>query len=164
MYGWAELAGEHAPALRALGRELALSAEIRAAAAELERPLPRPRSVAVLCAAMMRPGNQTLFWMALSQELHALAVALHDMHQAAGDAQRAAQLADAIRGELAPLAARLDDEHAAADPGYAETRTALRLGRAGQRPVGDAPRAPASPPAPRPTPRRGRGQTPRRRP
>jgi hypothetical protein len=165
LYGWAELAGEHAPSLRALGRELALSAEIRAAEARLERPLPRPRSVALLCAAMMRPGNQTLFWLALAQELQALAVALHDVHQAAGEAQRAAALAAAVRSELAPLAARLDDDHAAADRDYAETRTAVRLACAGQPPAADAPRAPTPPPpAPRPTPPPGRNQSPRRAP
>ena len=165
LYGWAKLAGEHAPTLRALGRELALDAEIRAAEARLERPLPQPRSVAVLCAAMMRPENQTLFWLALAQELQGLAVALHDMHQAAGEAQSAARLAAAIRGELAPLTARLDDEHAATDRDYAETRTALRLARAGQRPHSEAPPAATpTPPVARPTPRPRRDQTPRRRP
>ena len=165
LYGWAKLAGEHAPTLRALGQELALDAEIRAAEARLERPLPQPRSIAFLCAAMIRPENQTLFWLALAQELQGLAVALHDMRQAAGEAQSAARLAAAIRGELAPLTARLDDEHAATDRDYAETRTALRLARAGQRPHSDAPPAPTStPPVARPTPRPRRDQTPRRRP
>ena len=152
LYGWAELAGEHAPALRDVARELALSAEIRAAEARLERPVPRPRSVALLCAAMMRPGNQTLFWLALAQELQALAIAVHDMHQAAGEAQRAAALAETIRSELAPVRDRLDDEHAAADPDYAETRQALRLARVAQAPVSDVTRRP-SPPAARPAPR-----------
>ena len=40
LYGWAELAGEHGPALRQLGHELALSAEIRAADAQLDRHSP----------------------------------------------------------------------------------------------------------------------------
>lgn len=155
LYGWAELAGEHASALRQLGRELALSAEIRAAAAQRDRPLPDPRSVALLCAAMMRPNNQTLFWLALAQELQALAIAIHDMHQAAGETQRAQALAlaDAIRGELAPLTVRLDGEHATADPDYAEARHALRLARAGQAPATDvARRSLSDQPAARPSP------------
>jgi hypothetical protein len=97
---------------------------------------------------MMRPSNQTLFWLALAQELQGLAIAIHDMHQAAGEAQRAAHLADAIRSELAPVAARLDDEHAAADPNYAEARQALRLAQAGQAPVRDITRRPHPPPQP----------------
>jgi hypothetical protein len=64
--------------------------------------------------------------------LEALAVALHDMHQAAGEAQGAVELTEAIRSQLMPVAARLDDEHAAADPGYAEAREALRLAHVGQ--------------------------------
>ena len=166
LYGWAELAGEHAPALRGLGRELALSAEIRAADAQLDRPLPHPRSVALLCAAMMRPSNQTMFWLALAQELQALAIAIHDMHKAAGEAQRARALADAIRSELAPLTARLDDEHAAADPDYAQARQALRLARAGQAPVSEVVRRPSSdrpearPSSPRQGPRREPGRRP----
>jgi hypothetical protein len=150
LYGWAELAGEHAPALRQLARELALSAQIRAADARLHRPLPRPRSLALLCAAVMRPENQTLFWLALAQELQALALAIRDMHQAAGEAQRAAELADTIRSQLNPVAAHLDDQHAAADRDYAEARQAMRLARVGQPPVSDAARQPARPPAPEP--------------
>ncbi len=165
LYGWAELAGEHAPALRQLGQELALSAQIRAADARLNRPQPRPRSVALLCAAMTRPDNQTLFWLALAQELQALAIAIHDMHQAAGDAQRAAALADTIRYQLSPVAGQLDDEHAAADPDYAEARQAVRLARVGQAPVSDVTRRPARPPAPTPRPpRRGEPRKPGRGP
>ena len=161
LYGWAELAGEHSPTLRQLGRELALSAEIRAADAQLDRPLPHPRSVALLCAAMMRPSNQTLFWLALAQELQALAIAVHDMHQAAGEAQRASALADAIRAELAPLTAQLDDEHAAADPDYAETRQALRVARAGQPPMTDVvPARPTSRPRSPPPHLTGRSESP----
>jgi hypothetical protein len=164
LYGWAELAGEHARPLRELGRELALSAEIRAADAQLDRPLPHPRSVALLCAAMMRPDNRTLFWLTLAQELQALAIAIaiHDMHEAVGEAQRAQALADAIRAELAPLTVRLDDEHAAVDPDYAQARHALRLARVGQAPVADVVhRLPSDQPAAKPSPR---GQGPRRRP
>ena len=148
LYGWAQLAGERdALVLRELGRQLSLSAQVRAAQANAERPVPAARSVAVLCAALARPGNQTLFWLALAQELQALALALRDMHQAAGEAQRAAALAAAVHRELAPLTARLDDEHAAADRGYAETRTALRLARAAQPPLSSAPHpGPSSPP------------------
>jgi Relaxase/Mobilisation nuclease domain len=166
LYGWAELAGVHAPALRQLGRELALSAEIRAADAQLDRPLPHPRSVALLCAAMMRPQNQTLFWLVLAQELQALTIAIRDMHQAAGEAQRATALASAIRGELAPLTAQLDDEHAAVDRDYGETRDALRLARAGQAPVTDiarppSPDHPAATPSPPHRPQRKPGRGPR---
>ena len=165
LYGWAELAGEHASALRQLGRELALSAEIRAADAQLDRPLPRSRSVALLCAAMMRPSNQTLFWLALAQELQALAIAVHDMHRAAGEAQRASALAEAIRSQLAPLAARLDDEHAAADPDYAQARDAVRLARVGQGSVRDVVRRSPPPPAPSPpSPPPGERRKPRRGP
>jgi hypothetical protein len=166
LYGWAELAGEHAPALREIARELALSAEIRDADARLHRPLPRPRSVALLCAAMMRPDNQTLLWLALAQELQALALAIHDMHQTAGEAQRAGTLPDTIRSELAPLTDRLDDEHAATDPDYAEARTALRLARVGQAPVSDVTRRPSPPPArpPAAPPRPGEQRKPGRGP
>ena len=114
---------------------------------------------------MMRPENQTLFWLALAQELQALAIAVHDMHQAAGEVQRAAELADTIRSQLTPVAAGLDDEHAAADPDYAEARQAARLARVGQAPVRDITRQPGRPAAPaaprpaRPAPQRkpGRG-------
>jgi hypothetical protein len=164
MYGWAELAGEHAPVLRDLAGELSLSAEIRAGAAKAARPVAPARSMAVLCAALVRPSNQTLFWLALAQELQALAVAVQDMHQAAGEAQRAAALATAVREQLAPLTVRLEDEHAAVDRDYGEARDALRLARAGQaRPIGDALRqAPQSPPA-RPAPS-SRREEPRRGP
>ena len=115
---------------------------------------------------MMRPNNQTLFWLALAQELQALAIAIHDMHQAAGEAQRASALANAIRAELAPLTARLDDELASADPDYAEARHALRLGRVGQAPVTDVVRRPSSDqPAAKPSsPRQGPEQKPGRGP
>ena len=153
LYGWAQLAGAHAPVLRDLARELSLSAQIRAAAAHAAGPVAPARSIAVLCAAMTRPGNQTLYWLALAQELQALAIAVRDMHQAAGEAQRAAALADAVRGGIAPLTDQLDDEHAAADRDYGETRDALRLARAGQPRVGDPLRRPsAAPPAARQTP------------
>jgi hypothetical protein len=163
LYGWAQLTGERdAAVLRELGRELSLSAQIRAAQAHTERPIPLARSVAVLSAALARPANQTLFWLALAQELQALAIALHDMHQAAGEAQRAAALATAVRDQLAPLAARLDDEHAAADSDYAETRSALRLARAGQQPLRTVPRPQPSPPASARRPRPGEERKPRR--
>lgn len=165
LYGWAELAGEHAPALRRLGRELALSADIRAAEAELDRPLPHPRSAALLCAAMMRPSNQTLFWLALAHELHALAIGVHDMHQAAGEAQRATQLAEAIHSQLEPLTAQLDDARAAADADYAQARQAVRLAQAGQAPVRDiGRRPPADEPKAGPTGRKGPERKPGRGP
>ena len=101
---------------------------------------------------MMRPGNQTLFWLALAQELQALAIAVHDMHQAAGEAQRAAALAETVRSELGPVRDRLDDEHAAAVPTTPKLARPSRLARVGQAPISDVTRRPAPPAAPAPTP------------
>jgi len=126
-YGWAELAPEHAGALRRCGEQLARSAQLPSAQARRGRAMPQARGVAILCAALMAPGNELLYWLVLAQQLAALTQAVCDMHQAAGEAQRAALLAAAIREQLLPVHAALDDQRAAVDPSYARAREAVRL-------------------------------------
>ena len=119
---------EHAVALRRCGEPLARSAQLPAAEARLPRRMPQARSVAMLCAAMMAPSNQLLYWLVLAQQLAALTQAISsDMHEAAGEAQRAAQLAGAIREQLVPLCTVLEDQRSAADSAYARARKAVRL-------------------------------------
>ncbi len=51
----------------------------------------------------------------LLRQLANLAKALHDMHRSAGQAQRAAQIAAAVRGELAEVAAAMEQRPGSAD-------------------------------------------------
>lgn len=180
LYGWAQLTPRHALALRRCGEELARSAQLPARELQAAPPLPLPRvrGVVMLCAAALRPRNEFLYWLVLGQELAALTRAISDMHQAAGEAQRAAQLAAALREQFVPVCDALEAEqpgpsaggrdaslHAAPAPrpDVAEStgREAVRPARiaqsgstpppAGPRP--DAPRHPQPPPAPGRLPR-----------
>jgi hypothetical protein len=108
LYGWAELTPEHATSLRRCAGELSRSAQLPARELQRDRLLPRARGAVMLCAAAMRPGNQLLYWLVLAQELSALTRAVSDMHQAAGEAQRAAQLASALREDLLPVCEQLE--------------------------------------------------------
>lgn len=160
-YGWAPLADQHGPMLNDLGRQLARSSQVRAQAARPTPQLSPPRAAAMLLAAATRPSNQTLYWLVLLQELQALASAIRDLHQAAGDADRARALNQLVHEQLRPARETLADEHAAADPSYAAERQRRRDTRAD----GDRGQAPPSPtPAPqqpaarrRPPIRRPRG-------
>lgn len=131
-HGWAALAPEHADALRHCGEELARSAQLPAGEARRARAMPQARNVAILCAALMAPSNQLLYWIVLAQQLAALTQAISDMHQAAGEAQRAAALATALREQLTPLRATLKNQRASADPAYAQAREAARLAQIAQ--------------------------------
>jgi hypothetical protein len=163
-HGWAHLAPEHATALRSCGDQLARSAQLPAHELQAARVLPRARGIVMLCAAAMRPRNQLLYWLVLAQELTALTQAVSDMHQAAGEAQRAAQLASALRHQLQPvhdtlqntqsdpLAARMQRASQAPDASRRDSvaddaaTEAQRLGRAGQQDP-----SPQPPPANQPT-------------
>jgi hypothetical protein len=125
-YGWARQEPQYAAALHRVGHTLALSAQIRAAAARAARPTPGPRSAAMLLAAATRPQNRTLYWLVLSQELSALGQALRDLHAAAGELEQARALGAALREHVVPMRERLSDEHAAADPAYAAERSRRR--------------------------------------
>jgi hypothetical protein len=127
LYGWAELAPEHAASLRRCAGELSGSAQLPARELQTERMLPRARAAVMLCAAAMRPRNQLLYWLVLAQELAALTRAVSDMHQAAGEAQRAAQLASALREDLLPVCDTLESARmagmASSPPGAARSAT-----------------------------------------
>ena len=127
LYGWAELAPEHATSLRRCAGELSRSAQLPARELQSDRVLPRARGAVMLCAAAMRPRSQVLYWLVLAQELAALTRAVSDMHQAAGEAQRAAQLASVLREDLLPVCEALESERmagmASSPPGAARSAT-----------------------------------------
>ncbi len=96
---------------------LAATSDALARSAELiHRPV-RPRRVprvsaaagaALLVAASVEGGPGVTAQLAMLRQLANLSKALHDMHTAAGEAQQAARIEAAVRGELATVGARLE--------------------------------------------------------
>jgi len=123
--------GEPGP-LAATARALARSGELRAWQARGRlASLPSARGAALLLIAAA-PGGSVAEAVMLRQ-LANLAKAVHDMHQAAGELQRAREIEAVVRGELAAFAEQL---RATADPrpgAQASRRGPER--REGQRPA-----------------------------
>ncbi|MGI8902299.1 MAG: relaxase/mobilization nuclease domain-containing protein [Solirubrobacteraceae bacterium] len=135
-------------------RALARSAQLRAAPASGKRAaVPSARGAALLLASAAHGGGGPVAQAVLLRQLANLAKAVHDMHRAAGELQRAGEIEHAIRGQLAQVSDRLTAAQAA-DPAtaHAQAREAARLAAQGQlppRPAG-APVPPALPGPARP--------------
>ena len=149
--------------LAATANSLARSAQIRARQVR-PRPagLPSARGAAMLLASIAHGGSGTVAQAALLRQLANVAKALHDAHQACGDAQRAAQIADVVRTQLATVSAGLPRDEAPPPHTHPDAEAA-RIAGQGQLPLrspgsplppatpGGAPQ-PLSPPNARPTP------------
>lgn len=127
--------------LAATADSLARSAELRRSPQQpIRAGLPSAAGAALLLISAGQGGRGTVAQAIMLRQLANLAKALHDMHRADQDARRAAQLAAAVRGDLAKVAAKLPEPGPAGlehTPAAAATRTA----RQGQVPM----QAPESP-------------------
>jgi hypothetical protein len=104
--GWSTaVEGGRPGPLAAAADTLARSAEVRAHVAG-PRPsgMPSTRSAARLVASAARGGRGSVAEAALLLQLRNTAKAIHDAHVAAGDLQRARQIAGVMRGPLADYA------------------------------------------------------------
>lgn len=156
---WAHVARETAGAFAAWSLRveetpgpLAATADVLARSAELRaRPvrarhaaLPSARGAALLLASAARGGRGPVAEAVLLRQLANTAKALHDAHQAAGDARRAEAIAHTVRTQLAAVSARLpalDETGSAIAVDDAQATEAARLAARGQ----SAPRPPGSP-------------------
>jgi len=159
---WAHVAGQAAGALAAwstrvepvpgplaaAAESLARSAQLRAGPARAVRArLPSASGAALLLASAAHGGQGPVAEVVLLRQLVSLTRALSDMHVAAGEAQRAAELESIARRELALVSDRLTARTDAGRPEADEQATdAARVARQGQR----APNAPLSPTSPSP--------------
>lgn len=170
---WAHVAHETAGAFAAWSVRvedtpgpLAEAAETIARSAHLRAgEVPARRATAVsavkgttlLLASLARGGQGTVAQAILLRQLMNLAKAIHDAHRAAGEAQRAAQIAAVAREQLRSVQAGLPAPrhvHEVPEPVAADAEL-VRLARAGMGPVETAPaRAPGSPVPNRTQPRR----------
>jgi len=131
---------------------LARSAQLRAWRVSGKRaPVPSARGAALLLACAAHTGSGPVAQAVLLRQLANLAKAVHDMHRAAGELQRAGEIEQAVRGQLAQVSDRLSAaqvlERPTIDP---QAQEAARLAAQGQlppRPAG-APLPPALPGAP----------------
>ncbi len=119
--------------LAATAESLARSAQLRARDARpIRAPFPSARGAALVLASIGRGGHGPVAESALLVQLANVARALYDAHQAAGDAQRAAQIAATVNEQLRQVQARVGaavaGPIAASDEQAAE---ALRLARRG---------------------------------
>ncbi len=114
---WAQIAGEGAAVFAAWSLRvepdpgpLAAAALALGRSAQLPawRARPRPtsmpstRGTVLLLAAAAGPAGGALGWVVLLRQLANLAKALHDVHQAAGELQRAREIEQMVRSQLAP--------------------------------------------------------------
>lgn len=155
--------------LAAAADTIAASAQVRAYQADSERRRPQAgfpsaRGAAMLLASLAHNGNGPVAVAVLLQQLANTVKALHDMHLAAGEARRAADIERMVRTHLAAVSASLNQAHvgvpagvaaapagaAAAAPGTGaappvipdeQAAAAARVARRGQGPA----RAPGSP-------------------
>lgn len=119
---WARVARETAGAFAAWSNQveetpgpLAATADALAKSAQTKyRPrVPEPAGTisaagaAVLMMSVVRSDNPTLAQAVLLRQLMNLAKAIHDAHTAAGEAQRAAEIAQAVRDELVAVRDRM---------------------------------------------------------
>lgn len=117
--------GPLAAAALALGR----SAQLPAWRAR-PRPtsMPSTRGTVLLLAAAAGPAGGALGWVVLLRQLANLAKALHDVHQAAGELQRAREIEQMVRSQLAQVAGGLKEAHQGPQPEV--DREALRAAQA----------------------------------
>ena len=162
---WAQVAQETAGAFAAwsqaveakpgplaqTAQALARSAQLRAWRVSGKRAaVPSARGAALLLASAAHGGGGPVAQAVLLGQLANLAKAVHDMHRAAGELQRAGEIEQAVRGQLAQVSDRLSAaqvlERPTVDP---QAHEAARLAAQGQlppRPAG----APVPPALPRP--------------
>jgi len=155
---WAHVAGQTAGAfaawsvrveatpgpLAAAAQSLARSAQLRAGPARGARArLPSASGAALLLASAAHGGRGPVAQAVLLRQLVSLTRALSDMHAAAGEAHRAAELESVARSELALVSDRLTARTDAGRPeADAQAIDAARVARQGQ----------LAPTAPRPSP------------
>ncbi len=155
---WAHVARETAGAFAAWSTRveatpgpLAETADILARSAQQRAHQARPRTAAapsargaaLLLSSIAHGGSGTVAEAALLRQLAKTVAALHDAHVAAGDAQRAAAVADVLRTQMQTISDRLPTPEGtvAVGAGDAQAVEAVRVARQGQ----IAPRAPGSP-------------------
>ena len=105
--------------LAATADALARSASVRAYVARPARTLPSARGASLLVASIAHGGVGTVAQTVLLRQLANTAKAMYDAHQAIGQAQRAAQIAAAVRGQLAVVSAALPRDPALVRPAQA---------------------------------------------
>jgi len=129
--------------LAAAAESLARSAQLRAQPARAPRArLPSASGAALLLASAAHGGKGPVAQAVLLRQLVSLTRALSDMHAAAGEAQRAAELESVARSELALVSDRLTASTDAGRPeADAQAIDAARVARQGQL-------APTTPPSP----------------
>jgi len=123
---WAHAAAQGAAVLAAWSQRvepepgpLARAAGVMARSAQLPawRAAPKPsapaaaRGVVLKLASAADPSNRALGWAVLVRQVANLAKALHDVHLAAGDVDRAREIEAMARTELADVAGRLQDAY-----------------------------------------------------
>jgi len=140
---WSHAVESEPGPLAATARALARSAQLPAWRASGKRvAVPSARGAALLLASAARGGSGPVAQAVLLRQLANLAKALHDMHRAAGDAQRAAEIEQAVRGQLVLVSDRLSDAQLPADrTGDRQAQEAAQVAGQGQL----APRAGGSP-------------------
>jgi len=131
---------------------LARSAQLRAAPASGKRvAVPSARGAALLLASAAHGGGGPVAQAVLLRQLANLAKAVHDMHCAAGELQRAGEIEQAVRGQLRQVSDRLTAaqvlELSTVDR---EAYEAARLAAQGQLPARLAVAHPPALPGPRP--------------
>lgn len=127
---------------------LAATADILARSAQLRAREVRPRATrgasaggaAMLLASVAHGGKGPVAQVALLRQLVETVRALYDAHEAAGDAQRAKEIAVVIKGQLATVTATLPSDEPATDA-ERDAAEAARLARTGQLPL----RSPGAP-------------------
>jgi len=169
---WAHVARETAGAfaawsirVEATPGPLAETADILARSAQQRAYQVRPRTAgqpsvrgaALLLSSIAHGGSGTVAEAALLRQLAKTVAALHDAHVAAGDAQRAAQVADVLHGQLQTIRDRLpaaDGARVAVSTADVQAIEAVRIARQGQLAPGSPVRAPMKAPAVPAVPRR----------
>ena len=147
---WAHVARETAGAFAAWSQRvestpgpLAATADALAKSAQTRRAPAAPRlamasasGAAMLLVQATRGGKGMAGEAIMLRQLANLAKALHDMHQTAGEARRAAEISAVVRGQLALVASRLP-EPATVGAGAVDARMAetVRCAQQGQSPV-----------------------------
>ncbi|MFC3688918.1 relaxase/mobilization nuclease domain-containing protein [Aquipuribacter hungaricus] len=111
------------------------------------------KGAALLLASIAHGGQGTVAQAVLLRQLANVAKAIHDVHQAAGEARRAGEIAAAVRTQLrlveGSLPALVAAGHMQAGAGERAEHEAVRLARTGQVPVETAPVRAAGSPVPR---------------
>lgn len=144
--------------LAATAESLARSAQLRARDVRpIRAPFPSARGAALVLASIGRGGRGPVAEAALLVQLANMARALYEAHQAAGDAQRAAQIAATVTEQLRQVEARVGAAGGPSVVGDEQAAEALRLARRGDGATRTEP-SPEGPPTARPAPREGPGR------